>query len=797
MTQFCKTIGLILVVAGIVPAFGKTVAWYRLDGFAPGVATTTDTVIENSANPGVLQGKCYSTPAGDKSNNDIALEHVAALMPRGVTGLPAGYVVCDPISGQMQTAANALRFGVDELPVGAQHSDGSVIMIDTGSDLQLTNMTIEVIYRPTETFCDTLNFSPMVTLKDEPTSEGITFGFGWTGKLSARFAVQTIGSSTKESKEIQATKVVPSDNAKWHHAAFTFDADGKVRIYYDYSQTGFSDLAGKQMKPYVNTKLAIGSHCNRRGRTFHGDIIAVRISDVALEPVEFLKVARTPSDLADKTVLLAPLDSACEPGNDLFSAWSGNLAAGPCAVPMVPRKGTGAPTVAYDTVEKAGAFIRSDVGIPGTLPLDVASTHFGTNAEGQAGNGLTLLYNPKLESGDFTIEGFFKTPGRIPAGTTWTLFRSAATKIAIGTASGYEGKILFRGFTDANSYTGIADLYDNTRIDDGYWHHVALVYDATEHKATLYVDSRQASKSVALDTAGTSALSIGWQNDYTGAAQYFPGWMDHVRIVKKALSPDELLQANAEGVTGTLAQVTFEKSDYSVEPLGEVWNLPGEGAARSGGSAPAFVGAGFPSVALDGKAKQVLRDNIKALSLAGGLAKFPQFPLLQGQLSFTAEWFMKLSDCPVGASILRLNWGTNAFEGVEHDPVWRVYVTEKNGRRMLRLKAWAGVNGIKDTPNWEALPTGVDDGRWHHYAITVGPGSAGNKSACRLYRDYQLVGGEQEFTGKLTYPTELCGFTIGGDANITGQLDELHVTAGVLPVDSFRRRAGGLWIVVR
>ena len=97
------------------------------------------------------------------------------------------------------------------------------------SDLQLTNMTIEVIYRPIQTFCDTLNFSPLVTLKDAPTSEGITFGFGWTGKLSARFAVQAIGSSTKGSTSFQATKVVPSDNAKWHHAAFTFDAAGIAR----------------------------------------------------------------------------------------------------------------------------------------------------------------------------------------------------------------------------------------------------------------------------------------------------------------------------------------------------------------------------------------------------------------------------------------------------------------------------------------------------------------------------------------------------------------------------------------
>lgn len=796
MTQFCKTIGLILVAAGFLPAFGKTVAWYRLDGFAPGVATTADTVIENSANPGVLQGKCYSTPAGDKGNSDIALEHVAALMPRGVAGLPTGFVVCDPISGQMQTAANALRFGVDELPAKAEHSDGSVIMIDTGSDLQLTNTTIEVIYRPIETFCDTLNFSPMVTLKDAPTSEGFTFGFGWTGKLSNRFATRDIISGATGSDNVQAAKVVPSDNAKWHHAAFTVDAAGNFSIYYDYSLSSTKSLAGKQLRPYVNTKLAIGSHCNRRGRTFHGDIIAVRISDVALGPAEFLKITRTPSDLADKTVVLAPLDSACDPGNDVFSAWSGNTAAGPCAVPMVPKRTTDAPVVAYDTVEKAGAFIRPGVGVSDALQLDVASTHFGTNAEGKAGNGLTLLYNPQLENGDFTIEGFFKTPGRIPAGTTWTLFRSAATKIALGTASGYEGKILFRGFTDANSYDNIADLYDTTRIDDGFWHHVALAYDATEHVATLYVDSRKASKPVVLDTAGTRALSIGWQNDFTGSGQYFPGWMDHVRVVKKALSSDELLQANAEGVTGTLAQVTFENADYSVEPLGEGWNLPGEGVARSGGSAPAFVGAGFPSVALDGKAKLELRDNAKSLALAGGMVKFPQFPLLQGQLNFTAEWFMKLTDCPVGADILRLNWGASVFEGGEHDPVWRVYVTEKNGMRMLRMKAWAGNNGIKDTPNWEALPTGVDDGRWHHYAITVGPGASSNKSACRLYRDYQLVGSVQEFTGKLTYPTELCGFTVGGGGNVTGLMDELRLTAGVLS-DSFMRRAGGLMIIVK
>ena len=66
----------------------------------------------------------------------------------------------------------------------------------------------------------------------------------------------------------------------------------------------------------------------------------------------------------------------------------------------------------------------------------------------------------------------------------------------------------------------------------------------------------------------------------------------------------------------------------------------------------------------------------------------------------------------------------------------------------------------------------------------------GGKTVCSLYRDYKLVGSVQQFTGYLAYgeATKL-SLKIGNDGNLTGLIDEIRFSDGVLPVKSFMRAA--------
>lgn len=168
MTQFCKTIGLILVAAGFLPAFGRTVAWYRLDGFAPGEKTTADTVIENIADPGHLQGKCYTcTTANTTYGTD------ANGMPYGMPGLNGAFGVLDPVTGEWSARTNTMHFGLEKGTDYKQVSgnwvaDGSTVKVTTDSRLALSNITVEVIFRAVSDFPGaTWNFAPLVMLNGQ------------------------------------------------------------------------------------------------------------------------------------------------------------------------------------------------------------------------------------------------------------------------------------------------------------------------------------------------------------------------------------------------------------------------------------------------------------------------------------------------------------------------------------------------------------------------------------------------------------------------------------------------------
>ena len=785
---------LVLTVIGLLPAFGKAVAWYRLDGFALGEKTTAETVITNLANPGVMDGKCYSVLSNNLNNATVTRGTDPDWMPRGTTGPGAGLWVYDPVSGTGSERLNAMHFGLETVPAGAQHGHGGMVYVADASEVgKLKHITVEVFFRFSEGLPAGWNSAPLVMMTGSSySSEGFMLGMGWTGQMAIRYCSSASGNGSAQALGPQ--KYFPGANDVWHHAAFVYDETGTARLYVDYVEVAKNSVAGSTLKAdWTNTReLAIGAHLQREGRTVPGDILEVRISDTALTADQFLQLRVPPRTMPDETVAYLPQSVAADRRFD--SILRLNAATGANAVKVGRKSESTSPAVVVETADKPIAVSRIGINDASAPQFNVASTRFAVGTDGK-GNGYTLATDPQLESGDFTIEGFFKTPGQIPAGTTWTLFRTPNVKIAIGTASGKEGKVMFRGFQAFKEYTSVVDVYNGKRVDDGQWHHLAAVYTVADHKMRLYIDYESANTGTAtLATSGTFLPSVAWQNDGSGT-QYFPGWLDEVRFVKKALGPDEFIIAEPAGLAGQLAQLTFEKGDFTVDPYAGSLNLAGTGVARAGGSVPTFGTDCLSPIKLEGTAGWTRRENAKCLSLDGGLVKVPVLPLLKGKTSFTAEWFMKLAACDVGTSILRINRGTDVYEGTDPNPLWRVYA---NGTSQIFLRAWAGANGEKNTPNWGTLATPIADGQWHHYAVTVDAATVSGKTVCRFYRDRQQVGSEQPFTGKLVADAnDACGLTIGGDGNLTGFIDEVRFTDGVLPVQAFMRKSGGLFMVVR
>ncbi|HRT28843.1 MAG TPA: LamG domain-containing protein [Kiritimatiellia bacterium] len=758
----------------VASAEAETVLWYQLDVLDIGVTSTLSTVIDNIANPGMYQMHCHSLVG---INRGVVPEY----MPSGTVGMPSGIWVYDPVTQEGGERLNAMHFGLTEIPPGTKSANGAMLRTDTSnpSNLGLTNVTVEAIFRTSAGALTDWSMAPIVYLpgvNNDGYKESVMLGIGWSGKLACRFNAEGTSRVVGGGSGPLVTPDV------WHHAAFTLDAEGTGRLYLDYQLVhSLSGLGSLDQVP--NKPLMIGANTHVAERTFPGDILEVRINDTAIGSGEFLQVRVPPRVTPDDTILFCP---------DMFgfnyrfgSLVNVNTATGAFTRITNPMSETNSPPAVLDTINKAGDAFRFGINDAAGVVANTGSTHSVRNETG-SGSGVKIMApNSEFEKASFTMECFFKTPGAID-GETWTFFYSPCVKVCLGD----DGKILGRGFQAQGDYSTVLDIKSKNRVDDGTWHHLAFVYDIDAAKTRLYVDyALQGSHSVTLGTTGAVYPSAGVQN-IAGHRQYFPGWIDELRITRRALGPEEFMLADPAGAPGVLVHLTFDNSDYMVEPYPSL-NPAGAGFARvtagDEGNVPAFSSVVRPKVALDGEAELVTKQNVKSLYMDASQVRYPHFTSLHGKTSFTIEWFMNLSACATNAGLLRLSRTTTTFEGHDPAPTWRVYV-RPTSKKALDFEA-CETTQQKYITTWTAFPDDIDDGRWHHYAITVEKINVSGltKTELRLYRDY-VSHGSQQFTGIIKYPDDdACAFTIGADNNFTGYIDEVRITDGVLPVSSFMR----------
>ena len=468
----------------------------------------------------------------------------------------------------------------------------------------------------------------------------------------------------------------------------------------------------------------------------------------------------------------------------------------------------GADLATFDDVVKAGAAVAD--GLYADAPAANASSFSQhTNATLSAG----AVSSPKIgealmpsgssaanASVDFTVEGFFKMSGE-SAGrqNVFKIVNIAANNgstvaqfITGDTGHPHESDFCFNNLGDWKN------IHCSTTIDDGEWHHAALVYDAAKYRVSAYLDYNLVSQSgnVTNLNYATAQLFVGRSEGTRG--QDFNGWIDDVRVTKRALGPEEFLTTHPVGsATQPLLTAMLEQDYDFVCATDSYWSVTGAGAARTGGTAPVFQQASRGSLLLDGTNGTVSAANDWSARMDKSRIVFPS-SLLYEQDAYAVEFWARfdgISDASgvvaadatltQHAGILRFVQGnTTTFD-------WYLYRMSSNGK-VLQVAVRNASNGIQylGGKTW-SLPNVVADGRWHHYALTFNPNSDNTSIDVELFYDYVSLGTETApgiYKGAASHRLMVCESS-QEHPNLIGNIDAIRFWHGIPDPSQFLGRA--------
>ncbi len=195
-------------------------------------------------------------------------------------------------------------------------------------------------------------------------------------------------------------------------------------------------------------------------------------------------------------------------------------------------------------------FVANNDAICGPCPTAVPG-RVGTGQRFNGSNLVTVADDGTFDWGggsSFTIEFWInKTDsathsevvlGRVEGAMNWW--------IGVNSDPGDANRIRFRLVSG-----GVTDLYSNSRVTDGNWHHIAATRDGATRVTKLYVDNVLEASMMQSHASGFAAwapMSIGWLN--TGAFYYYNGIVDEVALYNRALDPREIGAHYANGMLG-------------------------------------------------------------------------------------------------------------------------------------------------------------------------------------------------------------------------------------------------------
>ncbi len=470
----------------------------------------------------------------------------------------------------------------------------------------LTNYTVEMFVK----------LDPDWTLYDDTSS--------WTWRSKSAMYVESAVHSYKlvvpanDSKQINlqayyVNKTVTAgksdsssyNDGDWHHVAVVYHGDTcMAELFVDYTSAGAISYTNELLTSSASLILGTGKSDKRSTERYRGKIACLRASSAALGMAGFMRAA-----------------TATLPSDALLGFWPFKDGEDGATVSTV----TNAASADWGTgeaglVSTAGVMPKFSSDRPGQY---VYSAHLGgsviaeepqsvyfstTNNSGGGKIELAEISTTLSFVNDYTIEYFFKDEDtnryyRTSLGY-YTGTNTACKLITHASGPTVLGFQALKNVSNPSSM-GYSSYSSADRADfnclDGAWHHVAIVYTASNTTATLYVDYDTAHpKSLVytneLQTAskpltlGTSALLV------KAITEAFMGRIACPRVMTRALDPDEFLMATDSAVDPT---VVF------------AWNFE-EGSSGSEISAA----QGYPSFSQNSEVPYVIGDTQPTYSSA-------------------------------------------------------------------------------------------------------------------------------------------------------------------------------------
>jgi len=139
---------------------------------------------------------------------------------------------------------------------------------------------------------------------------------------------------------------------------------------------------------------------------------------------------------------------------------------------------------------------------------------------------------------------------------------------AVGYSGSYNNSYKLRFGVSINGIVQELETMQDSFIPDGRWHHIVATYNGTVLK--IYLDGTEmANRTVTgnIDVFSTN-LTIGGTPTFAGSNYHYNGLLDEVRILNRALTPEEIFQDyNATGRypirSNTTAWYTFDEANRS------------------------------------------------------------------------------------------------------------------------------------------------------------------------------------------------------------------------------------------
>ena len=729
-------IGVSVLLAHVACAVedGETIAWFPLDADALSVVNT-------ECNPdSVIQ---FVPEGGSITFNEDATRK---------------YVT--------DKAGNLLRQGTSKyMTIDKGRLYVSLDKFDLGSDVE--SVTLEMFVRKGENA--TLADWDEIMWLDKPKSGATPAqqNQGPSCSLSRMFYIQTQDAKNPSKTYVKVGEESSSQasqptllNGNWFHVAVTIapKADdptkSTVKLYVNYSLSTTLTLS-KTWKGAAGSKYYLALGGAKGGSKI--DFDELRITKGVLEEKDFMRLRASPRPEDGETLCYLPLDSnlgtVARPEDDVGSVITGE--------PSFTEYGEDV------SVCKKGdqtAVIRET----NTGYLDCAS--------------VTKTFKSPWIKGDVTIEFFIRTPADAGSVDAWAApFKIARTGVsgALPLLVQLDGskKLFMRADSTASQSGG---SLSSVSMTDGRWHHLAAVIthssDNTKMTTELYVDYAkkytQTVNGTWLGIADGDTLNLGLSN---GAYAF-----DELRITKGALAAEDFLRRS----TGdTLLYLPFDSDLETLvgkyEDLG--WQLTGTPVYDRATWKNAVVENGDQSVFVRKENQGCLYANKSTVKRT-----LPnQWMHKSNCKSATIEFFMKGSAVPGEMAV----WESKiAFTG---DNGYSPFLVQANDNLCYYLRADTdSANG-----GW-STSVKMNDGKWHHFAVTIEPVEDGAKTKFSWYIDY---GNPTVKTLNGAWKGLLSSGSVSiGTSGSVIWVDELRVSQGVLPKTKFLkvRNTRGLLIVV-